>query len=1072
MTTPAPFAHSYGVVIGIDHYGGGIPALRTAVNDARRLGDLLATDHGYDVTALLDADATQASITALLKTTLPAKVGADDRVLFYFAGHGVARDGDDGPAGYLLPVDAQRGDEMTYLDMPLVHDALLALECRHMLIVLDSCFSGAFRWSGTRSFEDDVSVVHQEKYDRYVRDAAWQVITSAAQDQRAIDQLSSGALGSRDGDGAHSPFALALFAGLAGAGDIVPHGGDGLVTANELFVYLDQTLETAAIAAGKSQTPGFWSLRKQDKGQFVFFVPGKDLSLPPAPPLTFENNPWRGLTSYDAADATLFFGRDDEITALRAMVETRALTVVLGASGTGKSSLVKAGVVPQLAAAGWLVLPIVRPGSAPMLALAQACAVAGQPPTESPAAAFTAGIASLLAASAGQKVLLVIDQFEELITLVRRAEERDAVLALLATLCAEHADTLRLVVTIRTDFEPNFDRAAFGERWREGRYVVRPMAREDLRAVIEKPAALRVLYFDPSNLVETLLDEVAATPGALPLLSFALSEMYIGYVRRESSDRAITRADYDALGGVVGALRARAESEYAALDDASKGTLRRVMLRMVTADGGSLARQRVTDAELEFADDGERARAATVVQRLTAARLLVEGKDPDGDAFVEPAHDALVRGWGRLLQWVREESEAAFPLVQQRRMARAALEWERAADSQKSDLLWRDASRSAQLAPLVRGHASWFTVRELQFARRSVRGRRIARAIAIALTAVIVAVSIVSAVQWRRAEQSLAVADEARAIADFQRADAMRQKALADFEKARMLSSLFASLSVSMAAGNPGSICTRPSCPDAPMADSGTFMTLSRLPQSLRSLYGDEVSRNFIVARDFGLGHVLVYAQDGLTTDGEMKAGGDNLVFAENALRWLGATATVADSAVRSGCSAGPPRVLLWEGTYVPLRVMTRVSASVSQRGWIMEAVHHDTFAAQLRCAAVLWFVNDWNPPADFVTEDVPMIARFVRDGGGLLVGGLGWSYRENPDRHPTVPYPADELGKVFGFSFTSDAFEAPVGQRIGLLGTVPLPPVDVKVAMTRLGDPKEGYPPSPESKDLKSKRE
>ncbi len=1049
MTTPAPFAHSYAIVIGIDEYRGGIPALRTAVNDARRLGELLATDHGYDVTALLDADATQANITTLLKTTLPAKVGADDRVLFYFAGHGVARDGDDGPAGYLLPVDAQRGDETTYLDMPLVHDALLALECRHMLVVLDSCFSGAFRWSGTRSFEDDVSVVHQEKYDRYVRDPAWQVITSAAQDQKAIDQLSSGALGSRDGDGAHSPFALALFDGLAGAGDIVPKGGDGLVTANELFVFLDQTLVSAAEAAGKSQTPGFWSLRKQDKGQFVFFVPGKDLSLPPAPPLTFDNNPWRGLTSYDAADVALFFGRDEEIAALRAMIETRTLTVVLGASGTGKSSLVKAGVVPKLAADGWIVLPIMRPGSAPMLALAQACTPAGQTPPESSAAAITARMQSLIAANAGKKVLLVIDQFEELITLVRHAEERDAVLVLLADLCTAHADALRVVVTIRTDFEPNFDRAAFGERWRDGRYVVPPMQRDDLRAVIEKPAALRVLYFDPSSLVDTLLDEVAATPGALPLLSFALSEMYIAYVKRQSTDRAITRADYDALGGVVGALRARAESEYAALDDASKDTLRRVMLRMVTADGGGLARQRVTDADLEFADDGERTRAAAVVQRMTAARLLVEGKEPDGDAFVEPAHDALVRGWGRLLQWVREETEAVFPLAQQRRMSRAAQEWSRADASARSDLLWKDASRSAQLAPLVRDKALWFTKQERDFAQLSVRGRRIARGIAAALAVVILATSVFSLTQWRSATVSLGVAKSAREVADSQRtlalgqrAEAMRQKAVADFEKTRMLTSLFASLSVSMSAGNPGSICARPTCADAPLADSGTFITLSRLPQSLRSLYGDETSRDFIVARDFGRGHVLAYAQDGLTTDREIVPGSDNLVFAENALRWLGATAAAADSATRPGCAAGPPRVLVWEGTFVPLRFMSRVSAAVSQRGWFMQAVNPDAFAAQLRCAAVLWFVNDWNPPAEFVTTDVPMIADFVRGGGGLLVGGLGWSYRENPDRHPPAPYPGDELGKAFGFAFTLDAFEAPAGKRIGLLGTV-MPALD-----------------------------
>ena len=216
-------------------------------------------------------------------------------------------------------------------------------------------------------------MIHQERYERFVRDPAWQVITSASQDQKALDQLRTGTLGGRDGDGEHSPFALALFEALEGQGDVVPGGGgDGLITATELYLYLEDRLQAATIEAGRRQTPRLWPLAKHEKGEFVFLVPGRELTLPPAPPLTADANPWRGLASYDSGDAALFFGREAPAAALQDAIETKPLVVVLGASGTGKSSLVKAGVLPRLASdSRWLVLPVVRPGTAPLDALAR-----------------------------------------------------------------------------------------------------------------------------------------------------------------------------------------------------------------------------------------------------------------------------------------------------------------------------------------------------------------------------------------------------------------------------------------------------------------------------------------------------------------------------------------------------------------------------------------------------------------------------------------------------------------------------------------------------------------------------
>jgi WD40 repeat protein len=821
-------------VIGIDTYTDGIPQLRTAVNDARRLGTLLTEAHGYQVTALLDGDATAARLTQLLTVDLPALVQPDDRVLFYFAGHGVARDGDEGPNGYLLPADARRGDDSTYLHMPLVHDALLALPCRHMLVVLDSCFSGAFRWSGTRDIMEEFDVVHQEKYDRFVRDPAWQVITSASQDQKAIDQLTAGALGTRASNGEHSPFAAALFDAISGKGDLIPtQGGDGLVTATELYLYLEESLQEAASSVGTSQTPRLWPLKKHDKGEFVFFVPGRELTLPPAPELTFERNPWFGLASYDAGNSALFFGRDAEIATLRERIGVHPLTVVLGASGTGKSSLVKAGAMPRLQADGWHVLPVMRPGSTPMASLAQVLSAADSPAVAATADAIAARVRQVVTQHAPRPVLLVIDQFEELITLARSADERTAVLSLLAALAREYPDALRLVVTIRTDFEPNFDRTAFGDLWTAGRYVIPPMSRENMRRVIEQPATARVLYFEPSQLVDTLLDEVVATPGALPLLSFALSEMYIAFVKRQGGDRAITRADYDALGGVAGALRARAESEYAALDDAHRATLRRVMLRLVTSDGGGIARRRATDAELTFANPAEQQRADHVVQRLTAARLLVEGREADGESFVEPAHDALVRGWGRLLEWVRDEGNAPFPLLQQQRLARAAEEWSRSGTGAlREGLLWRDSARSAQLAPLVRQGAPWLNTRELTFAKRSIRGRRITRLTAAAAVLLIAFGGIAATIAGLRATRR---AEQVRIASIVRTAQSLTT------DEPLLAALLLGSIDSTMVA----------TIDDASrLAIIGTALQLDRAPQVRRSYTGRSVVTDAVLSRD------------------------------------------------------------------------------------------------------------------------------------------------------------------------------------------------------------------------------
>ena len=299
------FARSRAYVIGINEYSNGIPKLRTAVADAAKLGQLLADSHGYQVQSYpRDGSPTLANLRDLLQR-MQQEVGSNDRVLFYFAGHGIALDGEDGPEGYLVPEDANREERTSFLSMVELNEAISKLPCRHFLLILDCCFAGAFRWSSTRDLSPLPSVIHKERYERYIQDPAWQVLTSAAYDQKALDVLSGSAIGQRVETDRHSPFAEALFRALEGEADLIPRGkdgqpgGDGVITATELYLHLRKSVETATVEQRMRQTPGLWPLKKHDKGEYILLAPGQEQNLPPAPELNYSNNPYRGLQSFD-----------------------------------------------------------------------------------------------------------------------------------------------------------------------------------------------------------------------------------------------------------------------------------------------------------------------------------------------------------------------------------------------------------------------------------------------------------------------------------------------------------------------------------------------------------------------------------------------------------------------------------------------------------------------------------------------------------------------------------------------------------------------------------------------------
>ncbi|HLO47930.1 MAG TPA: WD40 repeat domain-containing protein, partial [Kamptonema sp.] len=542
-----------------------------------------------------------------------------------------------------------------------------------------------------------------------------------------------------------------------------------VITATELFLYVRDRVEPDSAEQRHRQTPGMWPLAKHDKGEFIFLVPGHELNLPPAPELNRENNPYRGLGSFDEEHSNLFFGRGKLIKKLYDFVEKHPLTVVLGASGTGKSSLVKAGLIPRWRNANSTleaksraitasegegetdnssvvtVIGSLRPGESPLSSLARALLLIDEKGANRKGAEdaeeerddvfrikelteelrrnpakFAELVAVWSSANPQKKLLLVVDQFEELVTMSDE-EERSLFLAQLERAIAAHPETLRIAIAVRLDFEAQFLDSALKAYWIDGRFVVPPMTQDELRQAIEGPASERVLYFEPSSLTDQLINEVVQMPGALPLLSFTLSELYIKYLESRRNNRALSESDYKQLGGVAGSLTQRATAEYdqlVQLDSAYHDTVRRVMLRMVAVEGGELARRRVARSELVYTDASENQRVSEVIRRFSEARLLVGGQETGGEAYVEPAHDAIARGWDKLQRWKNQEQET---LTLQRLLTPVAKEW---INNKQVGFLWNNNPRLDLLEQVLTSDDNWLNQYESEFIKHSIQRRR------------------------------------------------------------------------------------------------------------------------------------------------------------------------------------------------------------------------------------------------------------------------------------------------------------------------------------------------------------
>jgi len=354
--------------------------------------------------------------------------------------------------------------------------------------------------------------------------------------------------------------------------------------------------------------------------------------------------PYKGLAAFESSDADYFFGRDRVVAELIARLVGSPFVALVGASGSGKSSVLRAGLLPALergvlpGSGAWIQV-LLRPGSHPMDELAKALAGA-QPAPDSPAGAVEGLAAALGALAPGQRLLLVVDQFEELFTSMTDEHERHAFVDLLT----QPRTGLKVIVAMRADhYGHGAAYPALARLLGADQVLVGPLTSSELASVVEHPAHSVGLRVEPA-LTDALVTDAGAEPGALPLLSTALLELWLA-----RDGNRLTLAAYRARGGLRGAVARLAESAYLRLAPAEQAVARSIMLRLAgPGEGETLVRRRVSIEEFDTDQD---TMVAEVLDALTAQRLLTTG-----DGYVEVAHEALLREWPRLRSWLDEDA--------------------------------------------------------------------------------------------------------------------------------------------------------------------------------------------------------------------------------------------------------------------------------------------------------------------------------------------------------------------------------------------------------------------------------
>jgi hypothetical protein len=547
----------------------------------------------------------------------------------------------------------------------------------------------------------------------------------------------------------------------------------------------------------------------------------------PLPGALHPVNPFPGLRPYEASETHLFFGRDAQVDALLRRLGSTRLLAVVGTSGCGKSSLVRAGLLPALAG-GYLAevgsrwrIAVMRPGTDPIDRLAHALSEDGGPDevaqVETTLRRSSLGlIETVRVAPAGDATLVVVDQFEELF----RFQETDAdpaeaaaFVKLLLEAAAQRELPIYVLLTMRSDFLGDCAQYhGLPEALNEGQYLVPQMTRDQRREAVEGPAAIAGAAATP-RLMQRVLNDAGDDPQALPVLQHALTRTFARWLASGGTG-PLDLDQYQGAGGMEDALDRHADEVFDALPDDLRPVAERVFRALTERDAAGRERRRPARLRALFAITGaateeERQRVRSVVQTFAApgSGFLSVSRPPDAgedDAVVDITHESLIRAWTQLRVWVRDEALSAEWF---KRIVRSAELHER-----KEEGHWRDPGLAFAIAVCERNrwNGDWasqygggFDV-AMRFLQESARAQdderradsareaaarqtqehalRTRRLAGLAGTGVLVfaALAGVAWIGWSRTNRALKDATEARRLAETRRQEAVavRQEAV------------------------------------------------------------------------------------------------------------------------------------------------------------------------------------------------------------------------------------------------------------------------------------------------------